>query len=420
MEKKIFNFKYYEPALKELWEKKVPDVKIASVMGLSNSVISRYRRAFKLPFVLSNTKVNMSEEAIKQVFIKHGCCNFSEDIKYGGFSTTLLSQRESFNELSSRKLIPQDFFKADSAHIALENFVFYNLYAPKSRVIQFLDELFIRHHKQPLSKNDIKDFYSKALRRYEEQFGYTYRFATPVYNDDNVLSELFVIYLIVYFATKAKNKNCNPKFISKYCEFMYEVGPIKQSYLAELYAVLGIAISDEDYVPSDEDFKKERVRINNKESNLFVPFPILLSSTETFALPFWASKKYETWCKCQTSKVVSIPGIIETIPPVIEDNVEMSEVVEENDIINEEDSCEVNSKESEVAYTLDNLPHHNSTLLVSELSVEEKRDIYFKALVDAAVGFVSTEDYYLAASLLQIIHAEKHDKKYTVDLKEGD
>lgn len=427
MEKKVFNFKYYESAIKELWAKKVPDTKIANIIGVSYSVISKYRRSFDIPFVVSNTKVQMSDEGIKQVFIKHNCCDFSEAIKYGGNSTLLLKQRVITQDLSSRKLSNQDFFNPDYAVFALENFVYYNLFAPRCKVIQYLDDLFIRFHKKPLTKETFRVLYDKALLRYESEYGYTYRFAQPVFDCDNVLSELFVLYLIIYFAYKAKNKNCNPKFISKYCEFIYEVGPIKQSYLAELYAVLGIAVRDDDYVPTDESFKEERRLIADKESNLFVPFPYMLSKSDSFALPVWAAKKYETWLSSQVSKKVSIPGIthveptkvIETPPvdtskeviadteEVITDNTETLDVKSNNDV-------------SKVVYTMDNLPSSVGTLVVHEMSANEKRDIYFKGLVDAAVGFVSTEDYYLAASLLQIIHAEKHDKKYTVVLKEGD
>jgi hypothetical protein len=427
MEKKVFNFKYYEAALKELWEKRVPDIRIAGVLGVGNTVISRYRRSFKLPFVVSNTKVTMSDEDIKQVFVKHNCCDFSDDVKYGGTSNKVLVQREVVNEFDTRKLISQDFFNPDTCQLALERFFYYNLFAPRCKVIQYLDELFIRFHKKPLSKEAFRNFYSKALSKYEAEHQYAYRFAQPVFATDAKISELFVVYLIIHFAYKAKNKNCNPKFISKYCEFIYEVGPIKQSYLAELYAVLGIAVRDDDYVPTNESFKEERRLIADKESNLFVPFPYMLSKSEVFALPAWAAKKYETWLSAQVSKKVSVPGITQVEPvkvietslidtseevttdteEVITDNVETLDVKSNNDV-------------SEVAYTMDNLPSSAGTLVVHEMSANEKRDIYFKALIDAAVGFVSTEDYYLAASLLQIIHAEKHDKKYTVDLKEGD
>jgi hypothetical protein len=295
-------------------------------------------------------------------------------------------------------------------------------------VVSYLDELFIRFHKKPLSKDTIKASYSKALSRWENEHGYSYRFAQPLFATDARISELFVLYLIVHFAYKAKNKNCNPKFISKYCEFIYEVGPIKQNYLAELYSVLGIAIRDDDYVLTDAAFREERKLIANKESNLFVPFPYMLSKSDSFALPSWAAKKYETWLSAQVSKKVFIPCVVQAEPlntieapsvdasedvitnteEVITDNVETFDVKSNNDDL------------SKVAYTMDNLPSSVGTLVVHEMSANEKRDIYFKALVDAAVGFVSTEDYYLAASLLQIIHAEKHDKKYTVDLKEGD
>lgn len=419
MEKKIFNFKYYEPAIKELWEKRVPDIKIANIIGVSNSLISKYRKSFKLSAVVSNTKTNMSDEDIIKVFVKHNCCDFSEAVKYGGSSTTLLAKRESVNNLSGRKLTAADFFNPNSFELALENFIYYNLYAPQSRVIQYLDELFIRYHKKPLLKESFKSLYSKALQRYKSVYGFNYRFAEPVFEGDKLISELFVVYLIIYFATKARNKVCNPKFISKYCEFIYNVGPIKQSYLVELYAVLGIAIIDDDFVPSDDMFKEERALIETKESTMFVPFPYMFSDTDSFALPFWAAKKYEAWLSAQLSKKVSVPGIIKSEPKVAETPfIDTSEEV----VTDNNEVCDVksNNEVSEVLYTIDNLPSSVGTLVVGEMSSDEKRGIYFKALVDAAVGFVSTEDYYLAASLLQIIHAEKHNKKYTVDLKEGD
>lgn len=427
MEKKVFNFKYYEVALKELWSKKVPDVRIAKFMGIGNSLISRYRRSFDIPFVVSNTKVEMSEEDIKQVFIKHNCFDFSEQVLYGGISLNALEQREISKDIGSRKLTNQDFFNPKYAIAALENFVYYNLFAPRCKVVQYLDELFIRFHKKPLSKEIFKDAYSKALSRYEAEHHYAYRFAQPLFATDARISELFVVYLIIHFACKAKNKNCNPKFISKYCEFIYEVGPLKQNYLAELYAVLGIAVRDDDYVPTDEAFREERRLIADKESNLFVPFPYMLSKSDSFALPSWAAKKYETWLSAQVSEKVFVPGTIQVEPTkVIEiPSVDTSEEVitdTEEVIIDNIETLDVKSNNdvSDVAYTMDNLPSSAGTLVVHEMSANEKRDIYFKALVDAAVGFVSTEDYYLAASLLQIIHAEKHDKKYTVDLKEGD
>lgn len=427
MQKKVFNFKFYEAALKELWSKRVPDVKIAKVMGLGNTVISRYRRSFDIPFVVSNTKVVMSDEDIKQVFIKHNCFDFSDRVLYGGFSLAVLEQREIIQDIGSRKLTNQDFFNPKYAVVALENFIYYNLFAPRCKVVQYLDDLFIRFHKKPLSKEIFREAYSKALSKYEAEHQHEYRFAQHMFATDAKISELFVVYLIIHFAFKAKNKNCNPKFISKYCEFIYEVGPIKQSYLVELYAVLGIAIRDDDYVPTDEAFKEERKLIADKESNLFVPFPYMLSKSDSFALPIWAAKKYEAWLSAQLSKKVSVPCIIQTKPPVVESKVtddmpeevitDMEETITDN---NQTLDVKSNNDVSDVAYTMDNLPNSVGTLVVHEMTSDEKRDIYFKALVDAAVGFVSTEDYYLAASLLQIIHAEKHDKKYTVDLKEGD
>ena len=406
MEKKVFNFKFYEPALKELWEKRVPDIKIANVLGVCNTVISRYRRSFKLPFVVSNTKVVMSDDAIKQVFIKHNCCDFSEAVKYGGNSNAVLVQREVVNELDTRKLTTSDFFNPDTCQLALEKFVYYNLFAPRYRVIQYLDDLFIRYHKKPLSSQTFKSLYSKALAQYEKENGYAYRFAQPVFNGDSTLSEIFVVYLIVYFATKAKNKNCNPKFISKYCQFIYESGPIKQNYLAELYAVLGIPVRDDDYVLTDEAFKEERVLVNNKESNLFVPFPFMVSKNDAFALPVWASKKYGAWLSAQLSKSVFIPGVVQVDPSVIDKSSDSKEVITDTEevITNEDTVIDVNSTNVDSKdYALDSSQSCNCLSVVQEMSVDKKRDSYFKSLIDVAVGFVSTEDYYLAASLLQII-----------------
>jgi hypothetical protein len=319
-----------------------------------------------------------------------------------------------------KKLTSNDFFNPLTAADAAEQFIYYNLFAPKVRLVGFLDDFFIRHHKKPFGTAALKEYYSRALVRYEKEHGTPYRFAEPMFTGDKTVSEIFLIHMIIHFAQKAKNKNANPEFINKYCRFIYEVGPINVAYLEELYHMLGIEIRYDDFVPDDETFKDMKTALFNKEEVNFVPFPLLFSASESFALPVLAAKKYEAWLMEKTGVKQHVASSIDTRPPV--EALENSKVVESTSVLKDFKPLEVKkSKVKEVKSNTDDsekpmlsVPKEDSTSVkVPDASHTE----YPKALLKIINTTICSGNYLTASKLLKLLHAETQGIEYDIILK---
>ena len=438
--KKVFNFAKYQPAIEELWAKKVPDVTIARIMGVCNTVISRYRRSFKLPFVVSNTKVLMSDEDIKQVFIKHNCFDFSDDALYGANSNTCLKVREAIKDIGSRKIVEDDFLSPHGGEFALSQFIYYNLWCPQSHIINFINRSFLHRNKPVLSMGYYNSLYLKATSMYKDIYKAPFRFAMQTSVNGKLISEKFLVYVIYYFAEKARNKNSNPAFIRKYCQFIYDAH-ISNSYLEDLYKGLNIAINRADPVPSDEEFLKERAALAKKECTYFVPFSLCHSSSDKFTLPYGIATRYRDFLSTQpltyieddvlTSdmldavKVPSAPA--EVVSSEVCKDVSKSEpikAVPETAIAKEEVSVITNPKTPAFKYSPKQDVKVKSYTVIpmkeEDFTDEEKLSILLDRLGGLAREFSVLGEHYLASQLLLILHSKKHDIKYNINMKEGD